>query len=76
MPLYTFRNTENEEIWEQMMTIEEKEQYLREQPHLEQLITKVSITDPIRSGITKRHPALTEKFNSIKRYYRGSTVNV
>jgi hypothetical protein len=39
MPTYDFRNKDTGEVFEKIMRIAEKEQYLLDNPHLEQTIT-------------------------------------
>ena len=43
MPLYTFENTETGETWDDMMSIASKEQYLKDNPSIRQLITGMNI---------------------------------
>lgn len=76
MPTYTFRNRETQERIELIMSMSERESFIAEHPELEQTIEKVSITDPIRSGTTKRHPGLTEKLKGLKQAHLGSTIDV
>lgn len=76
MPTYTFRNRITDERVEQVMSMSEREQFIIDHPELEQTIEKVSITDPIRSGVTKRHPGLTEKLKGLKQAHLGSTIDV
>jgi hypothetical protein len=39
MPTYSFRNKETGEIFDQMMRISEREEFLNQNPHLETVIT-------------------------------------
>lgn len=76
MPLYSFQNTITGEEWEATFKIAEKEDYLLANPHIIQTIKKVSLGDPIKLGVTKRHSALTDKLKAIKSNNRGSTIDV
>lgn len=38
MPQYKFENTESGEVWEEFMSIAGREQYLKENPHVKQLV--------------------------------------
>lgn len=40
MPIYSFRNKETGEEWEEMMGISAAEQYLKENPNIERFISK------------------------------------
>ena len=41
MPTYDFLNTETNEVEEHLMSISQKEQYLKDNPHMKQHYTKV-----------------------------------
>lgn len=53
MPIYTFRNTQTNEEFTDMMSISHKEKYLIENPHIEQVITVPNFADSVSLGITK-----------------------
>lgn len=53
MPIYDFRNTKTGEIFEEMMTISAKEQYLKNNPHIQQLVSGLNIVSGV-SGKTFR----------------------
>ena len=42
MPTYDFLNTETNEVEEHLMSISQKEQYLKDNPHMKQHYTKVA----------------------------------
>ena len=44
MPTYDFRNKETGEVFEEMMGISAKEEYLKDNPHIEQVFTKFPAT--------------------------------
>ena len=78
MPTYTFREKENPEtVFEQFFkTISQKEEFLLNNPHLEQIHTSAaSIGDTIRLGLRKPDDAFRDKLKDIKRKHYGSTVN-
>ena len=39
MPIYTFENTENGDVFELTMRISERDEYVKDNPHMKQLIT-------------------------------------
>ena len=43
MPSYSFRNTETGDEWEDILTISEREKFLEQNPHVQQLPSMVSI---------------------------------
>jgi len=43
MPLYTFHNKETDEIWTEMMSISQKEDFLKENSNIEQYLTSMNI---------------------------------
>lgn len=44
MPLYSFINTKTDEIFEEFFSISAKEEYLVENPHIQQTFDKVNFT--------------------------------
>lgn len=74
MPTYSFRNKETGEVFDQMMRIAAKEQYLKDNPHLEQVITGA----PAFAGdhITiKKDTGFKEVLQKIHEKTPGSTLN-
>ena len=43
MPSYSFKNTETGDEWEDILSISEREKFLEQNPHIQQLPSKVSI---------------------------------
>jgi hypothetical protein len=65
MPTYDFRNKETDEVFVKIMRIAEKEQYLIENPHIEQLI----LTAPAFTGdhiVIKKDSGFKEVLQKIK----------
>lgn len=51
---FTFRNKETDEEWVQEFSGNaEKEKFLEENPHIEQILTSMTLGDSVRLGITK-----------------------
>lgn len=53
MPTYDFLNEETGEIFEMQMSIAEMEKYLKKNKHIKHSITRVTLGDSVRLGITK-----------------------
>lgn len=54
MPNYSLHNTQTDERWIAQMGIAEKEQYLKDNPHIvQELTTAISLGDPVRLGIKR-----------------------
>ena len=43
MPTYTFENTKTGKVYDEYMSISERETYLEQNPHIKQLINKINI---------------------------------
>ena len=43
MPTYTFENTKTGKVYDEYMSISDRETYLEQNPHIKQLITKINI---------------------------------
>lgn len=56
MPFYSFLNKITNEETEELMTEEEKETFLKDNSHITQIFTKISIGDSVRLGVTKPPP--------------------
>lgn len=66
MPTYTFRNTQTEEVFDQLMTWKEREQFLSDNPQLESIIGGApALGDPVRLGIRKTDGGFNEVLSKI-----------
>ena len=72
MPTYDFQNTKTGKVWTDMMTIAEKESYLKKNKHIKQMLSKINISSGVvgmgamkndngwkemQSRIAEAHPA-------------------
>lgn len=75
MPLYDFRNKLTGEIIEKSMKISEREQFLRDNPNLEQVILSAPQVnaDPLSNNQHRR--GFKEVLNKIHSGTAGSTLN-
>jgi hypothetical protein len=53
MPNYSFENSENGEEFDLDMSNAEREQYLADNPHIQQVLNRMTLCDSIRIGVTK-----------------------
>ncbi len=53
MPLYSFKNTKSGEEFEMFMSMDKRESYLKENPNIQQTISKVNIVADV-SGMSYR----------------------
>lgn len=60
MPVYTFEDINTGEVVEYLITFDEMEQYLKENPDKRQVF-RMNIVDPVGAGITKP-PADFQKY--------------
>ena len=81
MPNYTFKNKETEEVIELNMKISERDEYVKNNPHMQQLITGApAIGDSVRLGIRKTDGEFNSLLKHIKKgnekgITRNSTIN-
>lgn len=76
MPTYTFVNEQTGEEWTDFMTISQREEYLKNNEHIKQVITSAAICDPTRVGVTsKPDNGFRDVLKKIKRNFRGSSIN-
>jgi len=47
MPIYTFENTKTKKVYDDMMTIAEKEEFLKKNKHIKQLLTTINISSGV-----------------------------
>jgi len=72
VPIYTFENSKTGEVYDDMMSISEKETFLKKNKHIKQLVTRINISSGVvgmggmkndngwkemQSRIAEAHPA-------------------
>jgi len=76
MPLYEFRNKETGEVVEKFMTMSSREEYLKENPNMETVISGGShFIDPVRLGVRKPDQGFKEVLQRIHEKTPGSQLN-
>ena len=48
MPIYTFENTKTGKVFDDMMSISDKESYLKKNKHIKQMLTTINISSGVR----------------------------
>tara|TARA_B100001094_G_scaffold57991_1_gene53433 strand:+ start:60 stop:362 length:303 start_codon:yes stop_codon:yes gene_type:complete len=81
MPTYDFENTETGEVFEEMMSMSAREKYLKDNPHIRQLVSGINIVSGVAgrsyrqdsgwkdnlSRIAEAHPQSNLAKNTLKR---------
>ena len=76
MPTYNFRNKKTGERWEAFMYISEVDDYLKDNPDVEQELNTFSgIGDPYRMGMRKPDDTFRDLLKEMKTKHPGSTIN-
>lgn len=75
MPTYDFRNKETGEITERIMSMSEREQFLLDNPHMEQVLLSAPQVNADPIGRNQHGKAFREVLNKIHNKTPGSTLN-
>lgn len=76
MPTYDFRNKDTGEVFEKVMKIAEKEQYLKDNPNLESYIGRApGMADPVNLRVRKADNGFKEVLQKIHSKTPGSQLN-
>lgn len=76
MPTYTFHDKKTGETFDSILSLSEREKFLAENPHVEQLIVSApGIVDSWRVGVTKPDNGWRDVLRSIKKANKGSNIN-
>ena len=76
MPYYTFANKETGETVEHFLSFKEHDEFIKNNPHMEQVPAAPPIGDPMRLGRVKPPDSHREVMNHIKKGHRGNTIDV
>ena len=75
MPSYTFKNETTDEVSDMILSLAEREVFLKTNPHMKQLITKApSIGDSVRLGIRHHDQNFNDVLKNIKSHHHGSNI--
>lgn len=76
MPTYDFRNKDTGEVFEKIMKISERTQYLLDNPHLESYLgAPPAMGDPVRLGLRTAGGGFKEVLQKIHTRTPGSNLN-
>jgi len=75
MPLYDFKNKDTGEVFEKMMSISAKEEYLAANPNIEPVLGANMLIDPVRLGVRKTDQGFKEVLQRIHEKTPGSQLN-
>jgi hypothetical protein len=79
MPTYTFLNTKTKKEFDITMSISERDKYVSENPHLQQVLKTMNVVDPTRLGIQKPDNGFRDLLKDMKKKHSGgitkSTIN-
>jgi hypothetical protein len=76
MPRYDFKDKNTGEVFEKIMKIAEKEQYLKDNPNMESHIgTAPAIGDSVRLGVRKADNGFKDVLQQIHQRTPGSNLN-
>lgn len=76
MPTYDFRNKDTGEVFERVMKIAEKEQFLKDNPNIEGYIGSApALGDSVRLGIKKTDNGFKDVLQQIHARTPGSNLN-
>ena len=75
MPIYTFENTKTGKVFDDMMSISEKESYLKKNKHIKQLLTTINISSGVRGmGGMKNDGGWKDNLSRIAEAHPGSPL--
>ena len=78
MPTYTFRNTETLEEFDKMLSMSDREPYLKENPHIQQIHRKSPVTIDSRNttmGNNKPDAGFRDVLKNIKSHHKINNIN-
>jgi hypothetical protein len=76
MPTYSFRNKDTGEVFDQVMRIAEREEFLKQNPHLETIITGAPAFTGDHISVVKKHDTgFKEVLQRIHEKTPGSQLN-
>lgn len=75
MPIYSMRNNQTQEEFEVNMKYSELSEYLKSNPHIQQIFTKFpGMVDPVRVGIRKPDDGFRDVLKKAK-IHKHNTIN-
>ncbi len=75
MPTYTFRNEETNEEFTTIMSLSEREEFLKNNPTIKQCLATPGFADPVRMGVRKIDSSFNDVLIKAKSAHKHSTIN-
>ena len=75
MPTYTFTNTETEEVFTEIMSFAERDEFLTNNPHIKQNLATPGFADPVRMGVRKIDKSFNDVLIKAKSVHKYSTID-
>lgn len=78
MPVYTFKNTQTEEIVEIKLSMSEYDEYKHQHPHMERYFESgeaPSVGDPVRLGLRKPDAGFRDRLKEIQKAHPRGRIN-
>lgn len=65
MPLYTFRNTKTDEVFDRMLSYSDRQSFLEQNPDIEIVIGAPALGDSVRLGVRRTDDGFREVLSKI-----------
>jgi hypothetical protein len=76
MPIYSMRNIETLEEFELNIKYSDLEEYLKLNPHIQQIFTKFpGFGDPVRLGIRKPDDNFRDVLRNVRHHHKKDSIN-
>jgi hypothetical protein len=75
MPTYTFTNTETEEVFTEILSLSEREEFLKNNPHIKQNLATPGHADSVRLGVRKIDKSFNDVLIKAKSAHKYSTID-
>lgn len=76
MPLYTFKNIDNGEIKENWINMNDYDEFVENNPHLQRIYEPIGTVDPVHLGRVKNSREFTNVLQHIKKSNIRSNIRV
>ena len=74
MPIYTFENTKTGKVYDDMMSISEKESFLKKNKHIKQMLTTINISSGVRGVNMKNDGGWKDNLSRIAEAHPNSEL--
>ena len=74
MPIYTFENTKTGKVYDDMMSIADKESFLKKNKHIKQCLTTINISSGVKGINMKNDGGWKDNMSRIAEAHPGSPL--